>query len=692
MFDIVVCDKSSPDSVKHINNIRRQYPYAQTVRYWGDYLSTINRAVDLVKTSHFWFVSSDCDLSEWNFNWQPDAWERDQIHCWSNNQNKFGSVFLIPKHEWLKQRPDRLELFKDINYHQALFKSELPFKYLSDNTADNLASGVHHVRHLGNFHTLVTRCCETSPTELFYLFLDHKQPLEWLYRDLPDPGWNQSTVYHFHKPNQKYGEIFLINKRKYLASGVTNFSDLDDVMYVPIETIKSVEYLAVVLQHTNQEFHPCNDHLTTSYTRFFGNYLSTFRRLPKVKNKLWVFTDLSDYENFDWAYQSPPWDNKIDVWPSGNQRQGDTFLLSAEFLKAVDQLQYIHEWPNIDYDHTSVTRHPWPVVNYWGDNLAEIVKSTDFDADFVFFKHTDVKDVELQEPSYWAESNIYDQGARGAHALVPKQAKSTIDRQIYDYDHIIRTTNSRTVEFPQNVFFVSYDEVNADANFEELLKQAPYAGRIHGIQGMVPALKKCAESATTPWFWAVFGKTKIVDNFNWAWTPDFFKNPCNYVFHGYNPVLEHAYGHGGVILYNTEWVESVKDWGFDFTMSHELETVPILSTYVDYANTPMTAWRTAVREGYKLAYHLSRRPSIEDEFILDLWLTKDATENGPWSKLGAHMGQEMFKQGIGYEQLMDWEWLRQTFEKLLAVAEVPEQCFTYPIDLLVSKIGMHRQT
>jgi len=689
MFDIVICDKSSPNSKQNIDAIVKQYPYARTVRYWDNYLSTINRSVDSVRTSHFWFVSSECDLKDWDFNWQPDAWEKEQIHCWSNNQNKFGSVFLIPKRLWIEQGVQRLEQYKDINYHQAQYKSEQPYKFLADIDADNLASGVHHIRRTGNFHNLVTRCCESSPTELFYLFLDHQQPLEWIYRDLPDPGWNQSTAYHFHKPEQKYGEIFLINKRKYLSSGVTAFSDLDDMMYVSVDTIKSVQYKAVVLQHTDLDVHPCSDHYPTSYIRFFGNYLSSFRRLPKVKDKLWVFSDIVDYENFDWSYMSAPWNDKVDVWPSGNQKQGDTFLLSAEFLKSVDQLTAIHEWPNIDYNHIAVVREKWPVVNWYGDNLADIIKATTFTADYVFFNHMDIKCPDIQEPSFWSEPNVWDQGARGAHALVPKQAKSSIDRQVYDYDLILRSTNSRTTEFPQNVFFISYDETNADSNYQKLLKQTS-VHRIHGIQGMVPALKKCAEAATTPWFWAVFGKTKIVDNFNWSWTPDFFKNPCNYVFHGYNPVLEHAYGHGGVVLYNTEWVETVKEWGFDFTMSFELETVPIVSTYVDYANTPMTAWRTAVREGYKLAYYLNRRPSVEDSFILDLWLTREATENGPWSRLGAHMGQEMFKQGIDYDRLMDWDWLRETFEKLLTISKVPQECFAYPVDLLVTKIGMHR--
>lgn len=691
MFDIVVCDLGSPNSDSNIETIRGGHPYARTVRYWGNFLATIQRAITDVRTTHFWFVSSDCNLCDWDFNWRPDAWEDQQIHCWSNNQNKFGGVFLIPREEFLKQNPQRLELFKDINYHSSPYKSEEYYRFIADNSADDLASGYHHIRHTGSFHNLVMRCCEQSPTELFYLYLSKDQPMDWHYRDLPHPGWDQSTAYHFHRPEQQYGQVFVVNKRKYLSAGIDNFSDLDDIMYVP-DLLEPVVYPAVILEHSASDpDHICKVNMQAHPVRFFSDYLSTFKRLTSYSNsRLWVFSDICDYDNFDWKYLPPPWEDKIDVWPSGNQLQGDTFLLSQTFLRSVDQLQELHDYAQIDYDHDSLPRQAWPKINWWGDNLAQVVAATDFNADYLWFAHSDVDTPMIDEPSFWSEPKVIDQGARGAHALIPKQAKQAIQNQIYDYDLILRTAQSRGVSFAQNVFFISYDETNADSNYDELIKQTS-AHRIHGIQGMVPALKKCAAAATTPWFWAVFGKTKVVENFNWSWTPDFFKNPCNYVFHGYNPVLDHSYGHGGVVLYNTRWVEEVKEWGFDFTMSYELETVPIVSTFVDYANTPLTAWRTAVREGYKLSYHLNQRPSVEDQFVLDLWLNQQNTQHGPWSRLGAHMGCEMYKQGIGYQQLMDWIWLSQCFDRLLAVSHVPQQCFAYPIDLLVTKIGMHRQ-
>ena len=693
MFDIVICDRSTPASKDNIVKIKKQYPYAHTVRFWSTYLGTINRVIEQVKTSHFWFVSSDCDLSNWNFNWVPDAWERNQIHCWSNNNNKFGSVFLIPVDEFKKQQPEQLELFKDINYHQATFTKEKLDRFLCDSTADNLASDYTHIRNIGSFHNIVTRCCEQSTTDLFYLYLNHKQPMNWQYKNLPDSGWNQSTAYHFHTLGQRYGEVFIINKRKYLSASLSNFGDLDDIMYVE-EDLVPVEYQAVVIEHNKplEHEHPCSEHFTTSYIRFFANYLGTLKRLSKFNcSRLWVLSDLVDYTNFDWSYMVAPWEDKIDVWPSGNQLNGDTFLLNPAFMSALDRLESIHEWPHIDYKHNSVARYKWPVVEWSGDNLASIIKDTMLDADFVLFKHKEIDLDEVYEPSYWAESNIYDQGARGAHSLVPKQAKSLLEKQIYDYNFIVRTPNSKTIKYPQDVFFISYDEANADENYSKLLTQTS-PKRVHGIEGMVPALKKCAEQSNTPWFWAVFGKTEIVDNFDWSFTPDFYKQPCNYVFLGYNPVLDYAYGHGGVILYNTEWVKTVENYDFDFTMSFELETVPIVSTVVNYNITPLTAWRTALREGYKLKYYLDKRPSKENEKVLQLWLTKDNGINGNWSKLGAGMGVEFYNRKLcTYKKLMDWAWMEQIFNELLAIGELPQHKPSNLVDILLTEIGMHGQ-
>ena len=44
-----------------------------------------------------------------------------------------------------------------------------------------------------------------------------------------------------------------------------------------------------------------------------------------------------------------------------------------------------------------------------------------------------------------------------------------------------------------DIIFISYDEPNADQNFEHLLDLAPHAQRIHGIKGIAQAHIAAAE-------------------------------------------------------------------------------------------------------------------------------------------------------------------------------------------------------
>ena len=48
-----------------------------------------------------------------------------------------------------------------------------------------------------------------------------------------------------------------------------------------------------------------------------------------------------------------------------------------------------------------------------------------------------------------------------------------------------------------DVVFLSYDEPNADQNYNQLLSFIPWAERVHGVKGSDAAHKACAKLATT---------------------------------------------------------------------------------------------------------------------------------------------------------------------------------------------------
>ena len=154
-----------------------------------------------------------------------------------------------------------------------------------------------------------------------------------------------------------------------------------------------------------------------------------------------------------------------------------------------------------------------------------------------------------------------------------------------------------------------------------------------------------------------------MDTFKFDFQPDRLKNPCHYIFHCQNPVNGLEYGHGAVLLYNTQLVMQTTKPGLDFTLSAQHEVVPILSAVNHFNETPWLAWRTAFREVIKL---LQAKPTVESRYRLKKWLTVGNGKNGDWSTKGSADAQEYYTQQNGnHKQLMlsyDFEWLKKYYE------------------------------
>ena len=64
-----------------------------------------------------------------------------------------------------------------------------------------------------------------------------------------------------------------------------------------------------------------------------------------------------------------------------------------------------------------------------------------------------------------------------------------------------------------DIIFLSYDEPNADANFERLQSRFPYTKRVHGVQGIANAHAKAAKESDTRLFYVIDGDTEVFDTF-----------------------------------------------------------------------------------------------------------------------------------------------------------------------------------
>ena len=60
-----------------------------------------------------------------------------------------------------------------------------------------------------------------------------------------------------------------------------------------------------------------------------------------------------------------------------------------------------------------------------------------------------------------------------------------------------------------DIIYLSYDEPNAEKNYADLLTKAPWAKRVHGVEGSDAAHKACAELSETDRFITVDGDNTI---------------------------------------------------------------------------------------------------------------------------------------------------------------------------------------
>ena len=405
--------------------------------------------------------------------------------------------------------------------------------------------------------------------------------------------------------------------------------------------------------------------------RYVSDYLGTMRRaLSKIKwEYCWVTSDVCDYTNFDFSWHPSEWQqDMLHVFASNEQKFGDTFYVHVpSFLAKTENLRVLEWFETLNFiEDCLVPRLPLPQVKYTDDSLATAVWNHEFDTPLVEFYQTVALGNHVPTISLWQESTktVMPLSQGHATAVVPRECKNHIKIQVYDYPHINKTKITLK-ETPLDIVFISNGEIEAETNYQRLMQstKAWYNSslnkihRVQNVNGRVAAYHAAAEVSTTPWFFAVFAKLQVEQDFDWSWQPDRMQQAKHYIFHAKNPVNGLVYGHQAMIVYNRRLTLANTGHGLDFTLDDPHEVVPIVSGSANYHTSSWMCWRTAFREVLKLQASL---PDVENEYRLNQWLTKDNTPN-QWSIKGAQDAVEYYESVDGdFEQLRksyEWAWL-----------------------------------
>ena len=226
------------------------------------------------------------------------------------------------------------------------------------------------------------------------------------------------------------------------------------------------------------------------------------------------------------------------------------------------------------------------------------------------------------------------------------------------------------IKIMYEIFFISYNEPNADSNWKKLKELAPAARRIQNIKGIHQAHIEAAKKSFTKMLYVVDGDAEVLDSFNFDRTVEDYNTV--YIWHSLNPVNKLEYGYGGIKLLPKANLLSISDYSVDMTtsLSDKIQVIPTVSNITHFNTDAFSTWRSAFRECVKLSSKvIDRTYDEETDHRLHVWCTVGAENDfGEYAISGANAGKKYGQLHLGNNQelsnINDFDWLRQQFEKL----------------------------
>jgi len=400
---------------------------------------------------------------------------------------------------------------------------------------------------------------------------------------------------------------------------------------------------------------------------FVGSYFELITKMIQQcrTEYLWVTSTLCDYTNFDFDFIPEQFQTaQLHTWAVEGQEEGDTFLVPKHFS---DQgIKYLRDFKDVNYHNTDLTYdYAYDVIKYdlsnnflLGKESAPIGK---------YFQYSENKTKKQFFISYWEDCKIY---RNGKDFYIPYEATSYIHTQVYDYPRIFDTG----LDIEKDCFDITYisnGEPFEQQHFDKLqthVEKHNLPNRLYwtrNVPGRTEAYKKAARDSSTEYFYAVFAKSVVHEEFMFDYTVDRGKSPRHYIFHADLPEVGLQYGTFNINLYSKRLcLETDDDNVLDFTLSKPHEVVSQLANTAMLAPDEYTAWKNGFREVSKLIYWNRKKPTVETTYRIRKWLEC----NHPWLSKGAIDGKKFVEEiDYNYDDLMStysWDFCRERFKSL----------------------------
>lgn len=647
MYDIFYVSTTNGND-KDWATIKSKYPLSQRLINIKSYEDIRSKSF----TKMFWVIWDDIELTSYNLiDYKVTKWDDTYVHVFKNGEY-YDGVCLFPKSLTISQREFSNRFFTDKKEIDIIASVPKGYNRFEITTYDDYLKAVN-----------------SSSTEMFWaIWPDIDVDVNFKF-DYKVPKHN-SNIVHIFKNNGHYDGICLfpkntvVSRREFYHRFFTDKKEIDIVASKPKQYNKYYPSTFKEYQEiTDDMFWLVWPEVVVTDITVFDTYFSHHNSYDRRENHVFknLCNDTASYlsgvilcskykplsnREFDKQYAIDKKEHNIIVSRYRyNQYVISTYEEYKQILETETQPMFWLIWPEID-----------------------IIDDKVFD---LYFDPNDGKyDHDRKEnhtfKHLFNDTEIYSNG------LVLLSKDKIIGQREFKHRFLIeKKEHDRLVSKHclYDVVFISYNEPNADENYNNLLVKCPRAKRVHGVKGIHQAHIAAAKLCNTDMIWVVDGDAVVTDDFNFNLVMSSYDIDCVHVWRSKNPLNGLEYGYGGVKLLPRQLTLDMDVNSSDMTtsISKKFKAVESVSNITLFNTDKFSTWRSAFRECAKLASRsIQRHLEEETNARLDTWCTTARGNYSSEALKGACAGRQYGEENKNNPNLLskinDFDWLKERFE------------------------------
>ena len=636
MFDIVFVGTNE----EQFNKLKQKVFIAKKA-------DSVEKAQQISLTKFLWIVYDDLEIAnDFEFDYTPDDWSQDIAHVFLNG-NDYDGISLIPKHIKFNVKETQHRFYIQSKKVEVLASNPVAYDHFYVDTYEEY------------LHAM-----QTSKTEMFWVDSRNiKSTLPDIYFTHHDTYNRKENHAFIHDVNERriYNGLFLCSRQKLLSEKEINFRHLVSRKEWDIVGSTATTYDVFEIDTYNDYLYALENSKTEMFWMSSAN----------------ISVDLPDmYFTHDNTYDRMTNHSFLHV----NDKRNGLFLLSKHKQITKREIEHRHivgckEWdtvasgpiayakyyPEVYEDYLDALQNS-PTEMFW--IIPPYVNPTARFAFDTYFTHDQTYDRKINHAYL---NGKYHDGI----VLCSKHGK--FSRREFDYKFI---ANKKEVNIaistpkPYDIVFISYQEPNADENYERILQRFPRCKRVHGVKGIHQAHIAGAKLCNTELFWIIDGDATIVDDFNFDYQVARWDKEMVHVWRSQNPINDMVYGYGGVKLFPTDLTINMDTSKPDMTtsISTKFKAVHDISNITAFNTDAFNSFKSAFRECTKLSSKvIDRQKNEETEDRLRIWTTVGKERPyGEYAIRGAKEGAAYGAANQGnteaLKKINDFDWLKEQFD------------------------------